>query len=403
MGIYSSPAETRDFLDKLGSNPFFVYDMDGNACIGYKLAEGRELPLAPTDNPKNQSIPFGLTRAQLDALVADGTLVENIFAGKTMDVRLPQPLVNFVNRCEEDGEPFKIAFLTSRSEFEAKKILQESGVQNVDAVTLIADSGAVLNIRGEQTILRPLTSAEEDYRSLMTLIAKSAQPEVDDIVRRHMGTDAPTPELYVEHKGIASNIHWRSILEANGQGDESALDHEIGAILRKRVIELSKSSPLENDKPVFKHLDGPATVELKIDSVNKGIGLSILMDAAAAHSNRPTAFVFSGDDYSKSNGQPGTDYFAAVQTDAISLKHGIPGYNVLTLHPKGSDINEIEPELSRTLDTLNPDYERPPVHLVVRTPRENGELVLKAHGQPLICERAPFAGKPDRAPIAAFS
>lgn len=403
MSVYSSANETRDFLDKLGPNPLFVYDMDGNAFIGYKLAEGRTLPLGPNDNPKNQSVPFGLDRAKIDALVDDGTLTENIFAAKTMDVRLPQPLVNFINKCVDEDESFKIAFLTSRSEYEAKKILAESGVHNVDAVTLIADSGAVLNIQGEQTLLRPLTEDEHQYRCYLDAIAAEVQTQVDEIVRKHMGEDAPTPELYVEHKGIGTNIHWRGILEANKQGDESPLDHEIGALLRGAVSGYAKSSPLEDGKPVFKTLDGPATVELKIASVNKGVGLTMLMDAAAAHSATPTAFVFSGDDYSKGNGQPGTDYFAAVQTDAISHKHGIPGYNVLTLHPEGSDIANMEPEMSRMVDTLNPDFERPPVHLIVRTPRENGELVLKAHGQPLTYEKAPQAGWSEPAPVFAHS
>ena len=396
MSVYSSPAEINEFMGELGPNPFFIYDMDGNALIGYKVAEGRELPLNTSDNPKNQSMPFGLSRTQIDALVADGTLKESIFAGKTMDVRLPQPLVNFINKCVDEDEPFKIGILTSRSEFEAKKILTESGVGKVDAVTLVADSGGILNIQGKQEILRPLTEEEEEYRRTLDAIGAGVQDMVDELVRKHMGAAAPIPKLYVEHKGIGTNIHWRSILEASKQGDGSPLDHEIGALLQGLVKEYSKRSPVdEMGNAVFKMLDGPATVELKIASVNKGIGLSMLMAHAAEHHARPSAFVFSGDDYSKGNGQPGTDYFAARETEALSIKYGIPGYNILTLHPVNADINALEPDLSHMVDTLAPEFERPQIHLIVRTPRENGELVLRAYGESLTFGRAPAVGKPD--------
>ena len=67
-----------------------------------------------------------------------------IFANKPLDVRLPKPLVNLINERIKEGDLFSVCFLTSRSYRDALFILQESGVQEVEKLMLVSDSGNVV-------------------------------------------------------------------------------------------------------------------------------------------------------------------------------------------------------------------------------------------------------------------
>lgn len=384
MVHYSTSDDIARFLEQAGDNPLFVCDMDGNVMQGYSLISGQTLALGSQDDPQKQSIPFGTSLAQLESLAAQGVLTKGVFAEKAMDARLPQNLVDFVNDNVTAGAAFKIAFLTSRGANDARKLLVESGVSDIDKVTLVADSGATLYIGGQKTEVRKLTQTEAAYLKGVELIAHDLHAGVSDLVKVHAPDyQGSLPSMFVEHKGIATNIHYREILNLAGQGENSPLDKAIGAFIKERLeaYVTADASPKEQDgKPTFKTLDGPATVEMKIASVNKGHGLAAIMDAAlSSNVQRPSAVIFTGDDVAKGNGTPGTDWFAMNAIRGLGLKHGIATMNIHTHHMASNDNTGTIPDANKSPETLSAQFPKPPIDLVVRTPAELGQVILRAH------------------------
>lgn len=377
MTNYSTPAAIQRFIDDLGDSPLFVCDMDGNVMAGYSLsADNMRLPLTARDDPQRQSIPFGTPPAVIEAMTRIGQLKNGIFAGKAMDARLPPALVDFVNDCRDEKAPFRLAFLTSRGADDARTLLIESGVKDIDAVTLVADSGATLSINGERTQARALTAIEKDFLQNVDRVAENLQAEVEAIVARTLGSAAGCPGLVVEHKGIASNIHYREILKHFGQSDNSPLDKAIGAHLKSALEDY-----IERGASSFKTLDGPATVEVKVADINKGHGLSAIVAAALAAGHRPSAVVFTGDDVANGNGTPGTDYFAMAEARNLGHKFGIPFHNVHTHHPVDNDPDGTVPDENKSPDTLSAKFPKPPIDLVVPSPSALARIILAANGR----------------------
>ena len=129
MTSYSTADQIKKFITDAGPNAFFICDMDGNVVKGYFLAPGKTLPLGATDDPKKQNIPSGTSPAEIAELVRTGVLEERLFAEKAMDVRLPTPLVEILNKNVAENKPFALAFLTSRSANDALTILRRVGRQ----------------------------------------------------------------------------------------------------------------------------------------------------------------------------------------------------------------------------------------------------------------------------------
>lgn len=393
MTGYSSSKDVGDFYKQIGNKPLFVCDMDGNVMTGYTLNPGHSLVLGEGDNPANQAIPFGGTLDDLEALVDSGVLSKSIFAEKAMDARLPQKLVDFVNDSIDKDEPFNIAFLTSRGSADARKLLVESGVKDIDKVTLVADSGATLYIGGEKKEVRKLSDQEAKYLKGIEDMVPILQKEIEDIIKADLPDNkTPLPALFVEHKGIATNVHYRGILTALGEKENSDIDKKIGAAIKSHLQSYVETGPRDtNGDLTFKTLDGPATVEMKITSVNKGHGLEAIMAAALSseNKNRPTAVIFTGDDVSKGNGTPGTDWFAMDRSKALGHQHGVPTFNIHTHHPVKNDVTSDTPDADKSPSKLSEAYPKPPIALVVKTPDALADIILAAHGRNDLVSRAP--------------
>lgn len=383
MTSYSSYSDIAEFLTKIGDAPLFVCDLDGNVMTGYTLrADAVPLSLQKGDEPKCQTIPFGTSAEILGGLVKQGVYETGIFAEKSMDARLPAPLVDLVNQGIETNQPFRIAFLTSRGADDARRLLVESGVGDVDAVTLVADSGATLYIRGQKTEARTLNDGEKNFLSNIDDLAAYWQKDVQALVAVTLGTAKGCPKLFVEHKGIAANIHYREILSHFGQPDNSGLDKAIGEHLKERLDVYARLWPKDlNGESVFKTLDGPATVEVKVASMHKGHGLAAIVEEALKSGVRPSAIVFAGDDVAKGNGLPGTDYYAMAQARNFSAKYKVPFLNVHTHHPIGNDVNGDRPDPDKSPGTLSAAFNKPDIDLVVPTPFALTDIILRAYSR----------------------
>lgn len=380
MTNYSTPTEINCFVRDIGGKPLFVCDMDGNVMTGYNMADQMALPLTGKDDPARQAIPFGTGQFSLDVLVKTGYMKTGIFAEKAMDCRLPESLVDFLN--DNPDAPFKLAFLTSRGADDARKLLSESGVNDLDKVTLVADSGASLFINGKASQARILSGQEKQFLHNVGTIAQDVQGEVERIVEQELGSSKGCPKMFVEHKGIATNIHYREILSHFGQVDNSPLDKAIGAFLKGK-LDTYVADGVQNEQgaPVFKTLDGPATVEVKVTDINKGHGLSAIVEAALASGHRPSAVIFTGDDVAKGNGTPGTDYYAMAEAKTLAHKFGIPFRNIHTHHPVGNDLHGTVPDENKSPDTLSAKFPKPPIDIVVPTPLALANIILTANGR----------------------
>lgn len=397
MTKYSTAAEIKSFLREIGDRPLFVCDMDGNVMTGYSLDErsgGMRLPLMGADDPARQAIPYGTGHDSLDVLVDMGILKTGIFAEKAMDARLPKKLVDFVNDSMRESAPYKIAFLTSRGADDARTLLRESGIRDLEKVTLVADSGASLFINGAETQARILTPEEKACLTGIDVIAKQLQSGVEHIVEHHLGSSEACPPLFVEHKSIATNVHYREILSHFGQGENSPLDKDIGGFLKSSLDEYIEDGVHDElDAPVFKTLDGPATVEVKVADINKGHGLSAIVSAALESGHRPSAVIFTGDDVAKGNGNPGTDYYAMAEAKSLTAEFGIPFRNIHTHHPVGNDVNGTMPDENKSPETLSSKFPKPPIDLVVPTPAVLADIILSANGR--ICEEPARQRRPE--------
>jgi hypothetical protein len=376
MTAWAAPEEERDFLDRLGPDAVWVCDLDGTLFVAYDLAGNLTLPLSLSDDPKAQSIPFGTSPERIAEMVSNGVLVEKLFARLPMDVRLPPELAARVNDDIENGRA-SIVGLTSRAGDAALKILKESGVTHPERMILVADSGGTIYAPEGKTTTRALSAEERAFLDRIEPLAQGRLGEcVQDILRRHGCAAEDCPDLSVEKKGIACNIHYRAVLEHYGLRENSGADKEIGSYLKKEMTGLiAAESPLdEKDQLVFKTLDGPATVEVKIAAVNKGIGFEAVIKRILRTGRRP-AFVFCGDDLT-SRGKPGTDWFAAVRKRELAEKYGVSVLNVHVHHPEDGP-DGARPDPDKGVDRLGAEYEHPEIDLRVPTARALCGLILR--------------------------
>ncbi|NCC22762.1 MAG: hypothetical protein EOM26_09920 [Alphaproteobacteria bacterium] len=378
MTQYSTERETEEFVAKLGPRPLFVCDMDGNIMRGYSLAPGKSLALGEGDNPDNQAIPFGTSQTELQRLVDDGTLVLGLFADKAMDARLPAELVDLINRNTRTGNKYSLGFLTSRGAKDAVKLMKESGVEQPEQATLVADSGGALYFDGVRTDVRKLSDEENDYILAIDGMADKLNRIVQGAVRDCGFDPEKAPAVFIEQKGTACNVHFRTILRAFDQPEGSDLDKAIGSALKAEFDAYAKAGPDEDDgSKVFKVLGAPAAVEMKIAKVNKGHGLEATAEKAMQLASPPTAIVFSGDDIAKADGGPGTDYFGMIRADELQARFGIPFFNVHTHHPEGGKLDGTTPDPNKAPERLTSDHPVPRVDLVVPRPGKLVELILK--------------------------
>lgn len=382
---YTPPKELDKFIDKLAESttetqrPMLVFDMDGNFAIGYSLKPGNSLKLNPGDDPEAQNIPFG---SNIQELLDKEIIEPGIFAQKNLDIRVPEEVVRLMNEnVADDAHPhrkFDIVVLTSRSSEGLLTVLEESGVEHPEKLTLVADSGANIYVGGKRQDVRSLDAEEADFLKGMEKVKIDLEEKVDSIITENGFNPDNRPALFLEHKTIAKNIHWKHTIEHYGQARGSKLDMEITAAVQEAVqAYIVENSPKKDTKPIFKMLDGPNTVEVKVGSVNKGDGLRAIIEAAATENYKPSAILYSGDDVCKmSDGKPspGTEHAAFVAAPQLQKEYRIPIYTAHTHHPvsnKLGDPNAVpNPDLAASLLGIKPD-------IVVPDPKANAELVVK--------------------------
>ncbi len=376
---YSTVSEILDFQSKLGDNPLFVCDMDGNIMSGYSLPKNVEPNANLFPNgiiPENQAIPFTYRPEELDYYCCSQQVLTGIFAGKTMDARIPAKLVRLINHYNDTGQSFRLTLLTSRKIEEALQILKASGVKNPEKVTLVGDSGATLQIKGELENARPLSLEEQELKDTIekTVRSESFKQTIADIIAEY--TENPHP-LYIEVKGIAVNVHYREIIErlqkANRESDAEALNIKLTAYIHKTLTPLVEGT-------AFELRTGSLTVETIIKDINKGHGLESIVQAAIDAGVDPSSVVFSGDDVCNRKGGSygaGTDYFAMAAAQKLQTKFGIPIFNIHTHHPENEKPIDGRLMPSQQSDPVNlpVDFPAPRIDLRLPFPWDNAGLI----------------------------
>lgn len=355
---YSTPEQIEAFVARLAATatptrkPLFVLDLDGNAVLGYNPT-----PAAPAyDDPRRNFAPD----ADMEALVRDGQAEPALFARKPLDARLAKPLVVQLNRLAAAGELFGLAVLTSRSEADALALLRDSGVQAPEATTLIADSGAVMRVGGERSLLRAPSAPEQEVLGGADRLPAQLEPKVDALLAQHGHNPHGRPPLEVEQKGIAANLHFRAMLGHYGLGDDAPEAQALAELLQEELAEYLAQSPAGS---AFKLLHGPATLEMKLADIHKGNGLNALVDAALDAGTRPSAIVFAGDDlcnHAKDGTvSPGTDYFAFAALPPIAARTGIPAYGIHTQHNTHAGLEGGMPNPAKAIAPMPAPYDAP--------------------------------------------
>lgn len=376
---YSTHSEIEALKLKLGDNPMFVCDMDGNIMSGYMLPDGK----TPNPDlyeggkiPDNQTIPPIYSAEELDYYLDSGQVLKGIFASKTMDVRLPSPLVKLINHFNKTDQPFRLTLLTSRNMQEAQQILKVSGVKNPEKVTLVADSGATLQIKGELKNARPLDEEEQKVKDAIEQMVRSTsfRQVIADITDKYIENADPP---YIEIKGIAVNVHYRKVvdsLEKAGRGrDTAALNQELTDHIHQKLAPLVEGTS-------FELRTGSLTVETIIKDINKGHGLEAIVQAAIDLNYSPSAVIFSGDDVCNRKGGSfgtGTDYYAMAVADDLEKKFQIPFFNTHTHHPEQEKPidRHLTPNPNSDPANLPADYAEPRIDLRLPFPWDNAKLI----------------------------
>lgn len=356
------------------SSPLCVLDLDGNALLGYNTADN--LPLPQTPDVSRRNIP---PDADVAALEAAGHISAGLFAQKPMDARLPKPLVAQLNTLAAQNKPFELAVLTSRSEADALELLRDSGVESPESITMIADSGAVMRVGGEREAVRAPSFDEQRFLDGMADVCLAMEVAVNCVIAAHDLPNENRPALILEEKGIASNVHFRTILDHYGAQDNAPLAQDIAAALDEIATGHALQGPQSDGKPAFKLLHGPATVELKLVDIHKGHGLNALVDKALAEGVRPSAVIFAGDDVCSldkhGNVTPGTDYFAFAALPKISTRTGIPTFAIHTQHAVNGQLDGTEPNPAKAIAPLNGYDDIAPAALTVPSPIELTQVI----------------------------
>lgn len=385
MMHYSESTQKEAFIAALEAGvtpsrrPLFVLDLDGNALIGYNLTGDTRLLAAP--DPK-RNIPAG---ADIAALEREGLIAPALFAQKPLDARLPQNLTQQLNRLMAANRPYELAVLTSRSETDALQVLRDSGVQQPENVTLIADSGAVMRVDGQRRSIRVLSAEERAFLGGLDALKQELEPQIDALLLQHGLSAEGRPSLVLEEKGIASNLHFRSILNYYGLADSSAPSQDMTSLLERELEGyLHDHSPIAaRGGRAFKMLHGPATAELKLADVDKGHGLHALTNHVLQTGAKPSAIVFAGDDvcnHGKDGSvSPGTDYFAFAALPEVQKRTGISSVALHVQHPQDETLDGEVPSPTKAVAAMAAPYDKAPLPvLTLRSPRELSEVVDSA-------------------------
>lgn len=377
---YSTEQEKADFISKLVEassatrQPLFVLDLDGNAVLGYNPTTSTE-----SDDPRRNFA----ADADMDALVRDGLAKPALFAAKPLDARLAQPLVSQMNRLIAKGQHFSLAVLTSRSESDALSLLRDSGVREPQKATLIADSGAVMRLGGARTLLRAPSIEERQVLNGLDAALENLEPQIDDLLNQRGYDTTSRPPLEIEPKGIATNLHFRALLDHYGLEDHSPAAQAVSELVQQALQHYVQQSPAGG---AFKLLHGPATLEMKLADIDKGHGLHALVVAAQEAHHQPSAVIFAGDDvcnHSKDGAvTPGTDYFAFAALPEIASNTGIPAFGIHTQHNLSASLEGGAPNPAKAIVPMAAPYDAGiKAELTVPSPLALGALVDSAISQ----------------------
>lgn len=136
--------------------------------------------------------------------------------------------------------------------------------------------------------------------------------------------------------------------EKDGSPVDAAIEGAVTPLLKKYLADHNPKTA--DSKPVFKFLGAPAAAEIKVQAVDKGVGLKTIVEYASEQGVTPSAIIFAGDDICKGKSDviPGTDYFAFKAGPDIAKGLKIPFYKIHTLHPENGELPVLgtEPSLS---------------------------------------------------------
>jgi hypothetical protein len=380
---YSSEEDINNVFAKLhtpqteDTRPVFVLDIDGNCAVGYLLNDNIQFDDSLLDYPELQTIP---SHYDCEDLVARGLAKHTIFAAKSLDARIAPNLVNAINERLDADDAYSICLLTSRRASDVDYILKASGIKKPDQVTCISDSGNILRIGGKSQTVHTPTEQESlflDY--IQQGHCHSLNTEVKELILasdEHSKLTADNiPNLFIEPKGTALNIHYREIFEQLNIDRDSPLGKKISAHIQESLASITNGdmAPMnENDQPIFELGPGPMTYEIKLANVTKATGMETLCQKVREAGRRPEHIVFSGDDCASKGGidSYGTDYSAMKWIrENLSPQEGIL---IHTHHTTNMDFNGTQPDPCKAAPAeLNVD-------ITTRTPLETSAIVVNA-------------------------
>lgn len=378
-GPYSTASDRASFAELIrshGDRPLFVVAVEGAATFGYEPAGDGLPPLRARDHAGEQSIPSGLTLADLYHLVDQGVVRRTPIPRKPRDARFSGELVN-VSR----NRPGCVAMLSSAELPVFQYIAQMSGFP-LGRATYAAQNGIMVGARGAEHKHSPLTSDERDYlnrvkRGVTDALVVSASKAVSHLVdeRTVASAFAASKTPLVKSTTYGYFVNWSPLLDVLPPPTTETATQDIGKRFRRVLDVCAECAPSSVAGSRFHVVPDGATLQLGIPNPGREFGFLRLLEAHASH--QPTAVVYVGYDVNDGTGNPGIDYAPMMRRPAL-IPEKIPSYNLHVLPWLGySRDSAYLPDESRQVSGL---AQPPEVAAVVPSPSQVAEIIMGSTG-----------------------
>ncbi len=377
-----------------------VTDGDGTSLIGFNVMDVTD-PVHPVLTPFRVPAdiePFSCAREGRTFTVDDPAyagrtfcLQESIFVGEPMNVYFHPEMAKVINAINASGRPSPLIINTGRSREQLLEILSQSGVREPGKTDAITDHGERLTLDGETTMIKPFASEEIIFLSRVKTALGNLPKEINNILRRHHMNTENMPPVILEEKTFAMTVNVRQLLEHLGLKEKEGVGKEVMEHIEEAAKKIVDSSinPVTEGKKSFVYAHEPFSIDIRRGDIDKGLGMSMLLDKLRDKGRLPPAVLFSGDSLLKL-GNPGTDYSAmSFLLQTMPEKYHLEWIGVQILHPADLHAETLTPDPDKIFPAEHPLAPGQPggIGVVLSTPQEYSRVLAEALTQRLVNEQ----------------